>query len=145
MLGQIYQCHGGDPELALRCYWEALDLAEGSGEPQFLFPCYDGLASLYLEMGDDAQAEQYMRKAQEVCERAGLEPDSLMVLPFLCWRDDPDKEDPGMESTEPRGAIRPGEPALGFTLPAVNRGGMVSLEDYRGKSPVLLGLFRGLH
>jgi hypothetical protein len=24
-----------------------------------------------------------MRKAQEVCERAGIEPDSLVVLPFL--------------------------------------------------------------
>jgi adenylate cyclase len=84
VLGQIYQCHGGDPERALKCYSEALGLAEEAGEPQLLFPCYDGLATLSLEMGDEAQAEQYMRKAQQVCERAGLEPDSLMVLPFLC-------------------------------------------------------------
>jgi hypothetical protein len=25
-----------------------------------------------------------LAKAQEVCERAGVEPDALMVLPFLC-------------------------------------------------------------
>ncbi len=53
------------------------------GEPQLLFPCYDGLATLYLEMGDDAQAEEYLLKAQAVCQRAGLEPDALVVLPFL--------------------------------------------------------------
>ena len=32
-----------------------------------------------------------------------------------------------------------------FTLPAVNREGQVSLDDYRGRSPVLIALFRGLH
>jgi adenylate cyclase len=84
ILGQIYQCHGGNPALARQCYTEALSLAEEAGEPQLLFPCYDGLATLYLEMGDEAQAERYMRKAQEVCERAGLDADSLVVLPFFC-------------------------------------------------------------
>jgi len=83
VLGQIYQCHGGDPARALQCYTEALGLAEEAGEPQLVFPCYDGLATLYLEMGDETRAEQYMLKAQQVCERAGLEPDSLIVLPFL--------------------------------------------------------------
>jgi predicted ATPase len=83
VLGQIYQCHGGDPERAITCYREAMGLAEELGEPQLLFPCYDGLATLSLEMGDEAQAEHYMKKAQEVCERAGLDPDSLIVLPFL--------------------------------------------------------------
>jgi adenylate cyclase len=53
------------------------------GEPQLLFPCYDGLATLSLEVGDDEQAEQYLLKAQAVCEQAGLEPDALVVLPFL--------------------------------------------------------------
>ena len=66
------------------CYEEALALAEQVGEPQLLFPCYDGLATLYLDPGDQAQAEAYLAKAQAVCERAGLEPDALMVLPFLC-------------------------------------------------------------
>ena len=82
VLGQIYQCHG-EPGQALSHYQEALAIAEGAGEPQLLFPCYDGLATLYLEMGDETQAEQYMLKAQQVCERAGLDPDSLVVLPFL--------------------------------------------------------------
>ena len=41
--------------------------------------------------------------------------------------------------------IRPGDPAPNFTLPAVNREGQVSLDDYRGRSAVLIGMFRGLH
>jgi hypothetical protein len=61
-----------------------LQLAEQIDEPQLLFPCYDGLATLYLDAGRIAQAEAYLAKAQTVCERAGLEPDALMVLPFLC-------------------------------------------------------------
>jgi adenylate cyclase len=82
VLGQIHQCHG-EPELALRYYREALGLGEEMREPQLLFPCYDGLATLHLETGDEAEAERYMLKGQEICERAGLEPDSLIVLPFL--------------------------------------------------------------
>jgi peroxiredoxin len=41
--------------------------------------------------------------------------------------------------------LRPGDPAPAFALPAVNREGQVSLDDYRGHSPVLIALFRGLH
>jgi peroxiredoxin len=41
--------------------------------------------------------------------------------------------------------LEPGEQAPSFALPAVNRDGMVALEDYRGKGSVLVGLFRGLH
>ena len=41
--------------------------------------------------------------------------------------------------------LNPGDPAPAFTLPAVNRAGQVSLDDFRGRSPVLVGLFRGLH
>lgn len=65
-------------------YQEALDLAEAVGEPQLLFPCYDGLATLYLDAGDQAKGELYLTKAQDICTRAGVEPDALMVLPFLC-------------------------------------------------------------
>ena len=83
VFGQIHQCHG-DHALAFASYEEALALAERVGEPQLLFPCYDGLATLYLDAGDQAMAEVYLAKSQEVCERAGLEPDALMVLPFLC-------------------------------------------------------------
>ena len=41
--------------------------------------------------------------------------------------------------------LRPGDAAPNFALPAVKREGQVSLDDYRGRSPVLVGLFRGLH
>src|SRR6202035_1770190 len=41
--------------------------------------------------------------------------------------------------------LRPGDPAPDFALPAVNREGQMSLYDYRGRSPVLVALFRGLH
>ena len=41
--------------------------------------------------------------------------------------------------------LEPGDPAPRFALPAVNRDGEVSLDDYRGRSALLVGLFRGLH
>jgi peroxiredoxin len=41
--------------------------------------------------------------------------------------------------------LRPGDPAPSFALPAVNREGQVSLDDYRGRSPLLIAMFRGLH
>ncbi len=40
---------------------------------------------------------------------------------------------------------RPGEPAPGFTLPAVDREGTVSLADYRGRSALFLAFFRGMY
>jgi len=83
VLGQIHQCHG-NPAQAFASYQEAMGLAEQSDEPQLLFPCYDGLATLYLDAGDVARAEVYLSMAQAVCKRAGVEPDALMVLPFLC-------------------------------------------------------------
>ena len=45
---------------------------------------------------------------------------------------------------EPRPPVQPGESAPDFTLPSVDRGGTVSLDDYRGKNALLLCLFRGL-
>jgi peroxiredoxin len=47
--------------------------------------------------------------------------------------------------TIPDHPLQPGDPAPSFRLPAVNREGLVSLEDYRGKSAVMVGLFKGLH
>jgi adenylate cyclase len=82
VLGQILQCQG-QGRRALEYYREALALAERIDEPQLLFPCYDGLGTLYLDLGDEARAEEYMQKAQAVCQRAGLEPEALIVLPFL--------------------------------------------------------------
>jgi len=40
--------------------------------------------------------------------------------------------------------VQPGEMAPEFSLPAVHQAGSVSLSDYRGKTPVLLAIFRGL-
>jgi peroxiredoxin len=48
-------------------------------------------------------------------------------------------------TTAPNRPLRPGDQAPSFALPAVNREGMVGMEDYRGKGAVLIGLFRGLH
>ena len=50
-----------------------------------------------------------------------------------------------MTSVSERPLLAPGEPAPDFTLPAVGRDGTVSLDDYRGRSPVLLAMFRGLY
>jgi adenylate cyclase len=82
VLAQIYHCHG-QPARALRHYSEALELAEKSGEPQLLFPCYDGLATLYLDTDDGELAQRYMERARDTCDRAGLDPDALIVLPYL--------------------------------------------------------------
>jgi peroxiredoxin len=41
--------------------------------------------------------------------------------------------------------VQPGEPAPAFTLPAADRQGTVSSADYRGRSPLLLALFRGIY
>jgi adenylate cyclase len=82
VLGQIYQCHG-DPTRSIAHYREALAVADAADEPPLLFPCYDGLATAHLDVGDEGRAEEFMQKAQAVCERAGLEPDALVVRPFL--------------------------------------------------------------
>jgi adenylate cyclase len=82
-LGQIHQCHGQHRK-AIEYYQEALPIAETLGEPQILYPCYDGLATAMLEVDDLAGAREYLGKAQAVCRRAGLDPKSFLSLPFLC-------------------------------------------------------------
>ena len=82
VLGQIHQCHG-QQGLAARLYAEALDVAGETGEPQLLFPCYDGLATLNLDLDNLAEAERYFSLAQGVCAQHGLDPEALVVLPFL--------------------------------------------------------------
>lgn len=49
-----------------------------------------------------------------------------------------------MTAAESRPPVSPGEPAPDFTLPAVSREEMVSLANYRDRSPVFLALFIGL-
>ena len=46
-------------------------------------------------------------------------------------------------ATQP--TVQPGARAPDFTLPALHREGTVSLADYRGRSPLLLVLLRGLY
>ncbi len=50
-----------------------------------------------------------------------------------------------MATIESRPPIQPGEQAPDFNLPAAHREGFVWLADYRGRSPVLLSLLRGLY
>jgi adenylate cyclase len=83
ILAQIHQCRG-DAEQSARYYREALDVASAVGEPQLLFPCYDGLATLAIEAGDEAEAEAWLAKSREVQQATGWTSDTFLVLPFLC-------------------------------------------------------------
>ena len=83
VIAQIHQCRG-ELQKAQDAYREALALAERIGEPQLILPCYDGLATIYLDRGDRVRAEEFMEKARQLCERTGLDPDALLLLPFLC-------------------------------------------------------------
>jgi len=83
ILAQIHQCRG-DHERARGAYCDALALAEALGEPQLLFPCYDGLATLAIEAEDEDEAETWLARSRAVQESAGWTSDSFLVLPFLC-------------------------------------------------------------
>jgi peroxiredoxin len=50
-----------------------------------------------------------------------------------------------MDSADRGSPVQPGDPAPDFVLPAVDREGIVSLADYRGRTPVLLATMRGLY
>ena len=71
VLGQIHQCHG-QPELAVRFYNEALEVAQETGEPQQLFPCYDGLATLNLDQDNLPEAERYLHWRRMFAPSTGL-------------------------------------------------------------------------
>ena len=49
-----------------------------------------------------------------------------------------------MTIAESRTPIAPGQPAPDYRLPAVDRDEMISLADYRGRSPLFLALYIGL-
>jgi len=83
VIAQIHQCRG-ELTQAESTYREALALAEKIGEPQLIVPCYDGLATIHLDRGDRVRAEEFLHRAQQLCERTGLDPDTLLLLPFLC-------------------------------------------------------------
>src|SRR5262249_60540019 len=70
LLAQIHQCRG-DYEQSAHYYREALDVAEAVGEPQLLFPCYEGLATLAIESEDDDEADVWLRRSREGQEATG--------------------------------------------------------------------------
>lgn len=49
-----------------------------------------------------------------------------------------------MDAIHSRPPLQPGQRAPDFTLPTVPDEGFVSLADYRGRSPLLLVLFRSM-
>src|SRR6185436_10494620 len=62
------------PWSAARCFgllFPSNGAGRADGEPQLILPCYDGIATLHLDLAESEQAEHYMRKAQETRERAG--------------------------------------------------------------------------
>lgn len=43
------------------------------------------------------------------------------------------------------GPLQPGDRAPNIVLDAITRDGKIALEDFRGHSPILVGMYRGLH
>ena len=43
------------------------------------------------------------------------------------------------------GPLQPGDRAPNIVLDAITRQGQISIDDFRGQKPLLIGLFRGLH
>lgn len=82
LLAQIYQCHRQNTQSEM-FYREAQGIAEKVGDPQLLFPIYDGLAALNLEKGNQKLAEEYLEKSRQTAERGGYMGDTLLVVPFL--------------------------------------------------------------
>ncbi len=80
---QIHQCRGEYARSA-EYYRQALAVAEEIGEPQLLFPCYDGLATLAIEQDDEGEAEEWLAKSRHAQEVTGWSSDTFLVLPFLC-------------------------------------------------------------
>jgi predicted ATPase/class 3 adenylate cyclase len=83
ILAQIYQCRG-DHERSAHYYRRALAVAEPMSEPQLLVPCYEGLATLAIEAGDEAEATRWLAQSREVQDATGWTSDTFLVLPFLC-------------------------------------------------------------
>ena len=50
-----------------------------------------------------------------------------------------------MSQSHVDGPLQPGDRAPNIVLDAITRQGKIALEDFRGQSPILVGLFRGLH
>lgn len=50
-----------------------------------------------------------------------------------------------MSERQSNGPLQPGDPAPNIVLDAITRDGKIALDEFRGHTPVLVGLFRGLH
>src|SRR5437763_15145587 len=50
-----------------------------------------------------------------------------------------------MSTSQPDPPLRPGDAAPSVVLDAITRQGKVAVDDYRGRTAVLIGIFRGLH
>lgn len=50
-----------------------------------------------------------------------------------------------MSDTLSRGPLQPGDRAPSLVLEAITRDGRIAIDDFRGRKPLLIGLFRGLH
>ncbi|MER8911398.1 AhpC/TSA family protein [Mesorhizobium sp. M0854] len=50
-----------------------------------------------------------------------------------------------MSTTNVERPLQPGDRAPNIILDAISREGKIALDDFRGRSPLLIGLFRGLH
>jgi peroxiredoxin len=50
-----------------------------------------------------------------------------------------------MTTPQPDRTLQPGDVAPNIVLDAITRDGKVAVDDYRGRTPVLIGMFRGLH
>lgn len=50
-----------------------------------------------------------------------------------------------MSTSQPDHTLQPGDVAPNVVLDAITREGKVQVDDYRGRTPVLIGMFRGLH
>ena len=50
-----------------------------------------------------------------------------------------------MPASQPDRTLQPGDVAPNVVLDAITRQGKVAVDDYRGRTPVLIGIFRGLH
>jgi peroxiredoxin len=50
-----------------------------------------------------------------------------------------------MPEPAPGEVLKPGDPAPSIVLDAATRDGRIAIDDFRGRKPLLIGLFRGLH
>jgi peroxiredoxin len=50
-----------------------------------------------------------------------------------------------MSASQSDRVLQPGDVAPNVVLDAITRPGKVAVDDYRGRTPVLIGIFRGLH